>query len=368
MQPSEREGYQELFDMIRPQTGVEGPALWVLLGLVLVAVVLIGGTSFVRRRKRSRQLSSAFHALAVEKALTPAEEKRLLAMAESVTADQPLQIFSSLADFEAAVEALVPTDAGEPAPGDLLTQLRSLRVKLGFDRIPKRWRLRHSRQIPVGARLMVGFGSEEEGRMATCDVEGTNASFIRATPLLRRDQDLLSEVRLDTPLVVRYWRSGDTEYLFASRLLAGTEKDRSQLRLAHASRLERLQQRDFFRLKVKIPVTLYDLPDPDLAMISQEDFELPEESRPVLEGTIMDISAGGCAVRSDEQLPADSLVVVDPDVEGPFSIGRMICRVGHLELEEGALLHRLEYVNAPPAVQDRLMRELYQEQQERAGE
>ena len=72
-------------------------------------------------------------------------------------------------------------------------------------------------------------------------------------------------------------------------------------------------------------------------------------------------------MRSEQELLVDSLVVIDPEIGGPFSLGRMICRVGQAREETDARLLTLEYVNATPNVQDRLMRELYAQQQERAG-
>jgi len=367
MQPSERESYQELFNIIRPQTGVYGPALWVLLGFTLVVVLLVGGTALIRHRHRLRSLRKAFHDLATERGLSPAEENRLSEMAAGTTSDQPLVMYSSIAAFEEAVESLVPTADPTPANTALLGELESLRSKLGFDQFPSRWSLRHTRQIPPGARLLVGVRRGGEDLFTTCTVDDSNASHIMATPLLKKDQEVLKEVQGDESLFVRYWRTGDTEYRFTSTLRSKTPPERDQLFLAHASKLERLQNRDFFRLRVNLPVTLYDLPDPDLAEISQDEFVLPQEARPVLTGDLVDVSVGGCAVRSEQELLVDSLVVIDPEIGGPFSLGRMICRVGQAREETDARLLTLEYVNATPNVQDRLMRELYAQQQERAG-
>lgn len=367
MDPGSKEAYRNIFDAIRPQPGVSGPSLWFLLGFLLFLALLIGGTAYTRYRRRRLKLEKAFHELSTEKSLTSVEERELYAMACGVTPDQPLAILSSLAAFERGVEDRVPTTATSPASSELLSLLQSLRRKLGFERLPSSWALRHTRQIPPETRLMVGFKRDDEARFCTCVVEENHASGIRVAPLLRTDQEALTQVKSGERLYVRFWRMRDTEYKFRTQLLAGSPEVRDTLLLAHSDDLERVQQRDFFRLRVNLPIALYDLPDPDLAEISQEELRLPDEAVKILDATLVNVSAGGCAIRSEQELPGDALVIVDPDIGGPFSLGGMVCRVSRVEAGDDGLTHYLHYVNATDIVQDRIVRELYRQQLERAA-
>ncbi|MDP6775737.1 MAG: PilZ domain-containing protein [Candidatus Latescibacteria bacterium] len=367
--PASKEAYERLFDIIRPRSETSGWELGALFGLIVLVVGLIWGGSRIRRRREEARTRQAFRLLAQERSLDPEEQALLHRMASSLGKANPLFVFASIAAFEKGVDLLV----SEAAQGDAVAlrdtadRLQSLRQKLGFDTIPDKWALRHSRQIPVGTRLMVGFKQEDQTRFCSCVVVETDPLAITVAPMLRGDEEALVQVPVGQRLYVRFWLQGDTEYKFRSELLPSEDSEPGSLRLAHAVEMVRLQRRDFFRLPVRIPMVFYALKDEEAARRLPADIQVGEDVQPRLEGVLVNLSAGGAAFRAEGGLDPEERVVMDPLYKGLFPLAGIVCKaIGSRAAGGGEVTSYVEYLNVSSAMQDRLVQKLYQRQLARA--
>ena len=359
---SNPEGF-DVFDALAYRSGAPLWMLWSLLGFVFLGVILLWGGAVMIRRREERHVRKGFHLLADERGLNEVEEALLLKLVTAARPENLLTIFVSVAIFERGVDALMAGVSSAPGDsGDLAAGLKHLRKKLGFDRLPERWTLRHSRQIPLETRLMVGFKRVERTRFCTCVVVDSDPLKLEVSPLLRHDETALEEVAAGERFYVRFWMNGDTEYKFRSTLLEETGSQRSTLFLAHSDHLERLQQRDFFRLRVHIPIKLYGH-DAEKEICSPSEVSIEDPAQYRAQAVLEDLSAGGAAIHADETLDEGELLVVDPAYRGDFSLAGVVCRVLRSEKsKESGQIYYLEFVNATRSLQDRLVRELYKKQ------
>ena len=367
--PASKEAYESLFDVIRPRSETSLWELWTLVVLTLVVVGLIWGGAWARRRREEARTRQAFRLLAAERGLVPEEQELLYRMARGLGKANPLFVFASIAAFEKGVDLLLSGIREDDATArqGMVDLLQSLRQKLGFDTLPEEWALRHSRQIPVGTRLMVGFKREGQTRFCSCVVVETDPLAVTAAPMLRADEEALDQVPAGQRLYVRFWLLGDTEYKFRSELLPRADSEPGSVRLAHADEMVRPQRRDFFRLAVRIPLVLYALPDEETATRLPGDIEIGEGVSPRLEGVVVNMSAGGAAFRAREGLDTEERVVMDPLHKGLFPLAGIVCKaIAAQETDGGGVTSYLEFVNVSSAMEDRLVQKLYQRQLTRA--
>lgn len=362
---SREEAYKQFFDVIRPRS--EYP-LWMILafaGFIVLIVVLLWRGRVVLRRREEQFIRRIFQNLAQEKGLDEEDERLLWRMAREVRLLDPLLVFSSISAFEGAEgRELSRLSEGDDAGREELTdRLQTLKRKLRLDRLPLGWALRHTRDIPVGQRIRVGFKRDETTRFCSCTVVEVDASGMTVAPIVKADRDALKEVTPEETLYVRFWRRDDTEYKFRTRILPEDEQEDEMLLLAHAEDLERVQRRDFFRLPVHIPVALYAIPDVETASLSPGELRVKGLVTIRLKGMLTNLSAGGIALRSKTAVEEGALLMVDPEVRTPFSLEGIACRTIRSEQEPGkGYVHHFDFINVNETLRDRLVGQIDREQ------
>jgi c-di-GMP-binding flagellar brake protein YcgR len=358
--PANAKGYSDIFDIIRPRSESPEWMIWVFVGFMALFFGLIYGGMVLQRRREKRYLNGAFNRIAVEEGLTEEEEKVLKRLAE--TLPNPLIIFSSITAFESALEQHLARLSGDhDREARYMLLLAPIRHKLGFDNRPVGLPLRSSRDIASGQRLQVGVKIDGEARFCTCVTVESSHEGLLISPLLRADEEVFREASPDDTLYVRFWRRGDTEYQFRSHLLPESDPDRSTLLLAHTESLKRIQKRDFYRLSVALPITLYPLPDEETALASPDDMRLPPELTDKISVTLVNLSAGGMAVKGNDELIPGAYFLIDPLKTGRFSLANISCKVLRSETRaDGDYIHHFEYSNVNGRLQDRLALEIHQ--------
>ena len=362
---SKEEAYKQLFDVIRPRS--EYP-LWMILtfvGFIVLIVVLLWRGRVVLRRREAQFIRRIFENLAQEKGLDEEDERLLWRMAGEARLLDPLLIFSSISAFEGAEDRELSRLSEEDDAGreELTDRLQALKRKLRLDRLPLGWALRHTREIPVGQRIRVGFKRDETTRFCSCTVVEIDANGIRVAPIVKADRDALKEVAPEETLYVRFWRRDDTEYKFRTHILLEGEQEDEMLLLAHTGDLERVQRRDFFRLPVHIPMTLYVIPDVETASLSPGDLRVKGLATIRLKGVLTNLSAGGIALRSETAVEEGELLMVDPEVRTPFSLEGIACRTIRSKHEPGEdYVHHFEFINVNDTLRDRLVGQIDREQ------
>ncbi len=247
---SRKQAYSDIFDIIRPRSESPDYYLWVFLGFLALIVVLVVVEAYILRRRHRAHTHRTFRSLAEEKGLTHTEEEIVWKIAEGVSSGNPPIVLSSMSAFNQGVNHLIQK-IGTDDPISLRNLdewLVLIRRKLRFDELPAGWAFKTTRDIPDGQRLLAGFKHEDQTRFCTCLVAEVDGAGILVSPLLRTDEEAFREVSEEDVVYVRFWRHGDTEYKFRTKLLPGSDAGPGTLLLAHAEELDRVQRRDFFRV------------------------------------------------------------------------------------------------------------------------
>ena len=76
----------------------------------------------------------------------------------------------------------------------------------------------------------------------------------------------------------------------------------------------------------------------------------------------MDLSAGGLSVRTEDTTTAGFRVLIDPDFEGAFPLGGIVCQVLRDTSDPHGRTMQLRFVDLPPALESTIVRTVYQHQ------
>ena len=362
---TEKEVYRQIFDIIRPRSESPEWMLWFFLSfLVLIAALVIGEAIIIRKRHR-RHLHRSFRSLAEEKGLTETEVGIIWRIAAEASPTNPLIVLGSLGAFNRGVDRLIekigPDD--QASRRNLEEWLVLIRRKLRFDELPVGWALKTTRDIPEGQRLLAGFKRDDQTRFCTCLVVEVDASGILVSPLIRADEEAFDKVSEEDVVYVRFWRHGDTEYKFRTRLLPDSGHGRGTLLLGHADELERVQRRDFFRLGTRIPASLYDLPPDVDPSTPPGEIVIEPGTPPSYEAIIVDLSAGGLLASTTVQKDDDEHFTIGASLDGEFSLAGIVCQLVRSEPRgEDRYLQHLEFTNVNDTLQDRLVRQIHNAQ------
>jgi len=304
-----------------------------LLALLPLGLLVRYGLQEHRQRRHRKE---RFLRRAQEKGLN-ASQCRLLWDLATQQRRNPLLLLRFASAFELGVGEYTVQRGEEQT----LEELARIRKRLGFDRLPPDQPVRTTRQLAQGQTLSLWPQSSDPAQATPYLVISKDEQALITAPLLSTSPAW----SLGTPLSGRFRRERDTEYRFATRLLALTPHT---LTLQHADRLERLQARAFFRWETSFPLTL-------LAGTGNGKTHR-------LEGVVTNISGGGLRVRIQEGIPAGTRIVIDPQYRGPFPLAGVYGQVvsGHEEAQRGYL--RLRFIDLPRDIEAQIVRRIFQHQ------
>ncbi|HJP34322.1 MAG TPA: hypothetical protein QGF95_27565 [Candidatus Latescibacteria bacterium] len=342
--------YEEVLPYIRPRSGELGWLGLLMAGMLLAllaATVLTYIATIWRSRRRTRL---AFSATGLERHLSPSQIHMLYDLSRRHRMHDPLLLLTSLKVFDQHAGRL----ADETDNQAELRKLASARKRLGFDRPSVAQRFYTTRTLTPGQKLMVWPHGQEAG-FIQCVVVGRDERAVTAVPLRRDDDHLLSRVEAGARIKVRFWRDGDTEYRFRTEILEVVEHT-TTIRLRHAEELERVQQRDFYRIRINAPIRLYALPV-GVEEITPE--RVAETATKRQDATLIDLSGGGLSTFQEDPVPRHAEVVVDPEYDGPFPLGGAhLLIVDQTQKEEGWHV-RLQFADLPAVVRDDLVAAIF---------
>ena len=229
-------------------------------------------------------------------------------------------------------------------------------------------------------------------------VVGRDERGLSATLMLREDRRQFHAVTQGSHLSARFWRERDTEYRFTTEVISVDEVSETIL-LKHVHDVERMQQRGFFRIAVHFPMLLRVLPEEagpegaEVAIALLDSVETPDEEQeeivepadggaepgdrgedeteeavlnpaelPAIQVEVMDLSAGGLNVRTQDTTKAGTRVLMDPDFKGAFPLAGIVCQVLGDTSEPNGRTMQLRFVDLPPALESTIVRRVYQHQ------
>jgi len=389
---------KEILPFLRPRSAeptLFTQAVFYLLVLGLAAIV---GLYFLRRYRTRRQRERDFCQLALEMPLDQPDVAYLSRLSRRLKIRHPQRLLTSVRSFDRHVGAFAGVLAREDLQHPGLAQIARIRQALGFAELPVDEPLSSTRQLQRGQTLMVWPADGDTEGVSPWVIMDRDEGSIAVAPMLRGDDARLSVLGIGDPLSVRFWREGDTEYKFRTAVVdhdptAGT------FLLEHADRVERSQQRDFYRVDVSFDLDLYSLPggvaapdhgeqetaqvalsvldsvEDDIADTAPGDpspgqtggsgvpFALDLSSSQRLQGRVLNLSAGGMALTAPA---AGSLPyrrwVVDPAHTGQFSLAGVVCQVIGDAPEGRDDTLKLRFENLPPAIESEIVRQVYEHQ------
>ena len=343
-------GYQDILPYIRPRAGDLG---WLGLLMASLIIALLAGalltylTTGWRRRRRTRL---AFFAAAAERRLSIPQTTMLYDLSRRHRMHDPLLLLTSLKIFD--------DHAGRLAAGGgdrtRLNALGAVRRRLGFDTPAVEQRFYTTRTLAPGQKLMVWPNGLQRG-FIQCVVVGRDERAITAVPLRRDDDELLSQLQAGEKIKVLFWRDGDTEYRFRTDILE-FQPHTTSVRIRHAEELERVQQRDFYRIHVDMHVRLYALP---LGIEEIDPERVASVATDVLEADLMDLSGGGLSLFLPGPAPRNAEIVIDPVYEGVFPLAAAHLLIVDQQRQGNGWHVRLQFTELPAAVRDDLVAAIF---------
>ena len=323
-----------------------GWGVWALAAIFVVPFVPLAW-GVVQAWRRRRRIAARFRERASDKGLSPGQSRLLLRLARRQGTANPLDVLRSAARFDRCVHG-----DGRLVGRKTARELRRIRALLGFDRLLPGDRVRSTRQLGRGHRLLLRRANGTDQAGVPWVIEAQDDHALVATPLL---SDPLGGIEMWQPAsrVEGQFRHGtDSTYGFVTDVLA-VEAGAQRVLLRHTQRVERVQQRAFFRLRTQFAIVL--LVGEGAAPVN------PEQARR-LEGTVVDISGGGLSVRVPESLPENTHVTVNPGFAGPFPLAGARCEVVAAMEREGGVQLRLRFCELADQVEAAIVRAIYERQ------
>lgn len=315
------ERLRAVLPLLRPRT--EEPTTLVLLVFAVLCIGIISLFALYLWRKRSRrlQLEARFVMLGAEKGLNETQILYLIQLAWQKRMKNPQLLLNSPYAFDRIAGSRAGELVDAPDQSELM-EIGEIRSNLGFDRLPTDQPLRTTRQLETGLTIMVWQEADED--FYPWILVGRDERQLTIVPLFRQDYDRFLGLEPGELLLARIWREEDTEYRFSSEIL---EIDSASLvtNLRHAESLERLQQRDFYRLNIQFDIA-FILRGATTAADDQEQRQ-DEFADQVITGHVLNLSAGGLCAIVDQPVPTAYMLQIDSSCTQPFPLAGICCEV-----------------------------------------
>jgi c-di-GMP-binding flagellar brake protein YcgR len=301
-----------------------GPGLYLYFGIaVAVVVVLILVGSIIARRNRPRTAadnaqysSTQFKKAGKALGLTPAQVDLLENLVRLCKVKQPFLVFTSAGLLDDTLKkGLYSLDSSRGLSEEEREKRRSLIFQI-------------KQTVERNARKGAALGSTnylKPGQPLTITPEGSNPF---ASKVISNMKDFLTVAAHARPagadtrwmrgtlLSVYLWRENDAGYSFPSKILGyDTVKGVPSVLIQHAKTLRREQRRRSRRRELVRPCFYYPI------TITETGEGRKAERKAVVErdkrtlGTVVDLSAGGCAVQTLNPFEKGRLVMIEFDID-----------------------------------------------------
>ncbi len=388
------EGLREILPLLRPRIEEPSPVVKVLFTLLCAGLLAMAVGYFVKRRRHQQAIHKRFWSSGKDRGLKPKQLRFLAKLGRKHSLSDPSMLLNSVYSFDRHVGRYAARVADRNPEDPVLKNIAEMREMLGFDSLDAAQPMRTTRQLEPGVTLMVQPEAGDTETFSPWLVVSRDERGLSATLMLREDQREFRAVTQGSHLSARFWREQDTEYRFTTEIISVDEVSQTIL-LKHVHDLERMQQRGFFRIPVHFPMLLRVLPEDAgpkgteaaIALLDSVDtsgeedvvVELPEDSSdaddgeaheavfdprelPAIQVEVMDLGAGGLSVRTEDTTTAGFRVLIDPDFEGAFPLGGIVCQVLRDTSDPHGRTMQLRFVDLPPALESTIVRTVYQHQ------
>ena len=415
----DNERIREILPLLRPRSPEPTLFSQTVFYLLWAGLALLVFLYFLRKYRVHRRRSLEFRELGFELGMNESQIELLKKISKREKMKNPQRLLTSATFFDRHVGEFAGRFADRDLDHPVLAEIAQIRTVLRFDELPAAKALSSTRQVDKGQTILVWQEGDVVEGFSPWLVVDRSEGALSVVPLLKGDKGYFADMKVEDTVSVRFWRDGDTEYRFDTEVVDVDEDGAFLLR--HTTEVERLQQRDFFRVNVDFDLTLYalaeddgvdggesgagdqdgdrdapveeaaivlldrngiDEPDPDLmgdepttvhdipALREEEDDEsasLDLESAPRLDTRAINISAGGMSIVAGDELPPAKTWLVDPTFDGSFPLASVVCRVMGENRSGGRVTVKLKFEDLPHQIEGEIVKKVYQHQIIAAG-
>ena len=389
------EGLREILPLLRPRIVEPSPVVKVLFTLLCAGLLAMAVGYFVKRQRHRQAIHKRFWNSGKDRGLKPKQLRFLARLARKHSLNDPSMLLNSVYSFDRHVGQYATRAADRNPEDPVLKIIAQMRETLGFDSLDVAQPMRTTRQLEPGVTLMVQPEAGDTETFSPWLVVGRDERGLSVTLMLREDRREFRTVTEGSHLSARFWREQDTEYRFTTEILSVDEASQT-IRLKHVHDLQRMQQRGFFRIAVHFPMLLRVLPEeagpkgteaaialldsvegsdeeddeivetpeggPDTGEGEEDEAVFDPRELPTIQVDVMDLSAGGLNVRTQDTTTGGFRVLIDPDFEGAFPLGGIVCQVMRDTADPNGRTLQLRFVDLPPGLESTIVRTVYQHQ------
>jgi hypothetical protein len=322
---------------------------FMLAGLIAIAILtlLLAWINYRNRRRAAIKVTPTFNSFARRIGLNVEEQNLVLLLADVAKIKQPDLLFTSIAAFDRASEALLLREKGDVRSGyeqeEVVSKLSQLREKLGFS--PQKAapvstmvnsRQGGSRQIPVGKMLQITRRKTVgTARIEARLVRNEDVGFTLELP------DVLKIVPGEVWNLQYYF--GPSVWEFDARLLG---VDGRQFVFSHSDDVRFISRRRFLRVKVNKNAFVARFP-----FESSQNMNLPQFVR----GKLVEIAGPGLLIEASLQMKVGERVLAVVQAADNKVI-QNVGAVRHIRPEENGYAIAIELVGVEEANIDELVR------------
>jgi len=323
----------------------------IFLGILaaFIAFLIIGGKSNTgsssRKKSTTRKGGSynkgSFRKAALSLGLSKHQVKVMEAMVKRLSIQNPFKLLNSNSYFDSILRKAIHTiDESTATTGEKEAQkaiIYSIRQTIEANTQRRQAAVKDSKVLRYGMDISL---SDRPGYAIPTHVTGNVDTYFTAqTPLNPRGQKI--RWHRGTKVKVSFWRNETEGYHFFTRVkgyknIGGV----SSVLLEHSKKIIPTQQRRYRRKQISRPAYVY----PIMIMHfgrgkKQQKKAIVQENLGVM-GTMLDISAGGCAIRSTHPKKEGTLVRVNFETErgNPLVIYGKVVRTRSAQLR-GTVMH-----------------------------
>ncbi len=315
------------------------------LGLLISAISLEMLRQSIAQRRRIRGFWRSAEDIAKDKDLSDREWRELRTLIRHRAPKDPLRIIAERFPFDTAI--------GEEL-GELLRQgkkerykelgviLRDVRGRLAHDYIPLGQRIHSTRELFNNQRIWIADAAESPLNWVEMKTLAVDEAFLT---LGRADGSTESPaLRPGTVVHSRMWRDDDARYLFDLKC-DGAHPDLPGLNFLHDSGLERVQARQYFRVRHDQTADLGVINQPVDGATDDEEMDLL--SRKVvtkIRGRITNVSAGGFAAVVHQPVSKQVFLKATLDLEESEPLTVIAKIIAIIDMAAGRHLLRTQFV------------------------
>lgn len=320
-----------------------------ILIVIVILLLVIGGKSSgkptTRKRKRSGSgisyNKSSFKKAAMSLGCNKQQVRILEAMTKQLGITNPFKLLNSSTYFDQVLRrAIHMIEESNASPGEKEGQkslIYGIRQIIERNAIKKQAAIRSTKILKFGTEVSL---SDRPGYAVSTTISGNVDRYLMATtPINSRDQKI--RWHKGSKIKVSFWRNESEGYHFFSRIVGyRNQNGMSNVMLEHTNNIVPTQQRRFRRKPLSQPAYVYPILIMELGRGKKHHKKAIVQDNLAVMGKMIDISAGGCAVRSSSPKKEGTLVKVSFETErgNPVVIYGKVVRTRITQLR-GRIMH-----------------------------